>query len=249
MSGHSKWSTIKHKKGAADAKRGQAFGKISKELTVAAKHGGGDPGFNPRLRTVLLKAKAANMNAENIERAIKKGTGELPGVTYEEFTYEGYAPGGVALLVDVLTDNKNRAAADVRTIFTKHGGHMAGANAVKHLFHFKGHITVPRQAIAEDVLMEAVLEAGGDDLIVQADSYEVITSPASFEAVHKAIEDKGIKPESAEVSWLPATTVPVTDEKTAQQVLKLIEALEDSDDIQNVHSNFDIAEEIMAAVA
>jgi YebC/PmpR family DNA-binding regulatory protein len=245
MSGHSKWSTIKHKKGAADARRGQVFSKIAKELTVAAKHGGGDPSFNPRLRTVLLKAKAVNMPADNIERAIKKGTGELPGVSYEEVTYEGYGTGGVALLVDVLTDNKNRTAGEIRSIFTKHGGHLAGTNAVKHLFHFKGHIVVSKEQISEDELLETVLEAGGEDMTPQNGTFEVITDPHNFEAVHKAIEARGVKPDAAEITYLPTTPVPVADEKAAQAVLRLVEALEEHDDVQNVYSNFDIPDEVL----
>ena len=248
MSGHSKWSTIKHKKGAIDAKRGKVFSKVSKELTVAAKLGGGDVGFNPRLRTVLLKAKAINMPADNIDRAIKKGSGELPGVTYDEVTYEGYAPGGVALLVEVLTDNKNRAAAEVRTIFTKHNGHMAGANAVMHLFHRKGHLLVPKSAITEDGLLEIVLEAGAEDLVPQDDTYEITTDPHNFEAVHKALEEKDIKPQTAEITFLPTTAVPLTDEKAARAVLTLVEALEEHDDIQNVYSNFDIANDVLEKV-
>ena len=245
MAGHSKWAKVKHFKGAVDAKRGKLFSKLGKEMTVAAKHGGGDPGFNPRLRTILLKAKAANMPADNIERAIKKGTGELPGQTYEEVTYEGYAAGGVALLVDVLTDSKNRTAAEIRAIFTKHGGHMAGANAVKHLFHRKGQITVAREQISEDDLMTLVLEAGAEDMIVHSDSYEIVTDPHQFEAVHKALETKSIKPQSAEVTQLPLTPVPVADERAARAVLSLVDALEDNDDVQKVYSNYDIPDEIM----
>jgi YebC/PmpR family DNA-binding regulatory protein len=245
MSGHSKWSKIKHTKGVVDSKRGQMFAKLGKEITVACKHGGGDPGFNPRLRTILMKARAVNMPADNIDRAIKKGTGELPGVTYEEVTYEGYAHGGVALLVEVLTDSKNRTAAEIRTLFTKHGGHMAGANAVQHLFHRKGQILVSKEQIAEDDLMALVLDAGAEDMLVHPDTYEIITDAHQFEAVHKAIEDKGIKPQSAEVTQLPLTPVPVTDEKDARTVLALIEALEENDDVQNVYSNCDIPDEIM----
>ena len=248
MSGHSKWSKVKHFKGAVDAKRGKLFSKLGKELTVAAKHGGGDPGFNPRLRTILMKARAVNMPAENIDRAIKKGTGELPGQTYEEATYEGYAAGGVALLVDVLTDSKNRTAAEIRTIFTKHGGHMAGANAVKHLFHRKGQIAVAKEQISEDDLMTLVLDAGAEDMVVHPDSFEIITDPHQFEPVHKALETKGIKPQLAEVTQLPLTPVPVADEKTARAILALIDALEDNDDVQNVYSNYDIPDEIVEKV-
>ena len=245
MAGHSKWAKVKHYKGIADAKRGQMFSKIAKEIAVACKAGGGDPGFNPRLRTILLKARAVNMPADNIDRAIKKGTGELPGVVYEEVTYEGYAPGGVALLVEVLTDNKNRAASEIRTIFTRQGGHLAGANAVKHLFHRKGHFLVPKSAISEDDLLALVLEAGAEDMAPLDDSFEITTDPHQFEAVHKALEAKGVKPQSAEISYLPTTTVPITDEKAAKAVLGLVEALEDHEDVQNVHANFDIPDAVM----
>ncbi len=245
MSGHSKWSTIKRKKGAADAKRGKIFSMISKEITVAARQSGGDPGFNPRLRTVLLKAKQANMPADNIDRAIKKGTGELPGVSYDEVTYEGYAPGGVALLVDVLTDNKNRSAAEVRAIFTKNQGNLAGANAVKHLFQYRGQIIVAAETADEERVMEIALENGAEDMTRSGDTYEIVTDPADFEKVHKTLEDNEIKTEQAEVVWLPINAVPVTDEQTAQQILRLVEALEDNEDVQAVHANFDIADEIM----
>ena len=248
MSGHSKWSKIKHTKGVVDSKRGKVFAKLGKEITVACKHGGGDPGFNPRLRTILMKARAVNMPADNIDRAIKKGTGELPGVTYEEVTYEGYAQGGVALLVDVLTDSKNRTAAEIRTLFTKHGGHLAGANAVKHLFHRKGQILMSKEQIPEDDLMALVLDAGAEDLMVYHDSYEIITDPHQFEAVHKALEGKGLKPQSAEVAQVPIIPVTVTDEKTARAVLTLVEALEENDDVQNVYSNYDIPDEVMEKV-
>jgi YebC/PmpR family DNA-binding regulatory protein len=245
MAGHSKWSKVKRYKGALDAKRGKIFSKFAKEIAVACKHGGGDPGFNPRLRTILMKARAANMPADNIDRAIKKGTGELEGVNYEEITYEGYAPGGVALLVEVLTDNKNRTVADVRTIFNKGGGTLGSAGAVKHLFQRKGHIAVPKTAIGEDDLMSLVLDAGAEDMITQPDVYEIITDPMQFEPVHKAIEDKGIKPEAAEVGWFPLSPVPVTDASTAKAILALIESLEEHDDIQNVHANYDIPDDLI----
>jgi YebC/PmpR family DNA-binding regulatory protein len=246
MSGHSRWSKVKHYKGGLDAKRGKIFAKLGKEMSVAAKHGGGDPGFNPRLRTILMKARAANMPVENIERAIKKGTGELGDVTYEEITYEGYAPGGVALLVELLTDNKNRTAGEIRAIFTKHGGNMAGAGAVKHLFHRKGQFLISRDQIAEDDLLTVGLEAGAEDVVTHAENYEVLTDPHHFESVHKALEAKGIKAQSAEIAQLPSSTVPVADEKAARAVLGLIEALEDNDDVQNVYSNEDIPDEILA---
>jgi YebC/PmpR family DNA-binding regulatory protein len=249
MSGHSKWSKVKHYKGAVDAKRGKIFSKFGKEIAVACKHGGGDPGFNPRLRTILMKARAANMPADNIDRAIKKGTGELGDVNYEEVTYEGYAPGGVALLVDLLTDNKNRTAAEIRSIFTKHRGNMAGAGAVKHLFHRKGQLIVSKEQISEDDLMNLVLDAGAEDMIANPDSYEILTDPHQFEAVHKALESKNIKPQSAEVVQLPLSPVPVNDEKTARAVLALIDALEDNDDVQDVYSNCDIPDDVMEKVS
>jgi len=249
MSGHSKWSKIKHTKGVLDAKRGKVFSKFAKEIAVACKHGGGDPGFNPRLRTILLKAKASNMPADNIDRAIKKGTGELEGVNYEEITYEGYGPGGIALLVELLTDNKNRTAADIRAIFTKHGGNMAGAGTVKHLFQRKGQFIVPKEAIGEDDLMTLALDAGADDVVTHDEAYEITTAPHQFEAVAKALEAKGLKPQSAEVAFLPASPVPVADEKNAKAVTGLIEALEDNDDVQNVYSTADIPAEVMEKLA
>jgi YebC/PmpR family DNA-binding regulatory protein len=248
MSGHSKWSKIKHTKGVVDSKRGKLFAKLGKEMSVAAKHGGGEPGFNPRLRTILMKARAVNMPADNIDRAIKKGTGELPGVSYEEITYEGYAPGGVALLIDLLTDSKNRTAAEIRAIFTKHGGNLGVAGAVKHLFQRKGQILVAKEKISEDDLMGVALDAGAADMISHPESYEILTDPHQLEAVHKALEVKGIKAQSAEVAYLPITPVPVTDEKTARAVLALIDVLEDNDDVQNVFSNDDIPDDIMEKV-
>jgi YebC/PmpR family DNA-binding regulatory protein len=244
MSGHSRWSKVKHYKGGIDAKRGKIFAKLGKEMAVACKHGGGDPGFNPRLRTILMKARAANMPVENIERAIKKGTGELGGVTYEELTYEAYGAGGVALIIDLLTDNKNRTAAEIRAILTKHGGHLAAA---KHLFHRKGQIIIPKEQIGEDELMGLVLDAGADDLTTHDDTYEITTDPHQFEPVHKAVEAKGLKPVSAEIAWLPLTPIPVTDKTIAQSILTLIEALEDHDDVQNVHSSADIPDELIIA--
>jgi YebC/PmpR family DNA-binding regulatory protein len=245
MAGHSKWAKVKHIKAVVDAKKGKIFGKLAKEITVAAKQGGGDPGFNPRLRTILMKARAVNMPADNIERAIKKGTGELPGVTYEEVTYEGFAPGGVAVLVEVLTDNKNRTAGEIRSIFTKHGGHLAGVGAVKHLFHRKGQFLISKDQISEDELLAVALDAGAEDVLTHAENYEVLTDPHQFEAVHKALETKGVKPQSAEIAQLPITSVPVTDEKTARAVLDLLDALEDHDDVQNVYSSEDIPDEIL----
>lgn len=248
MSGHSRWSKVKHYKGTIDAKRGKIFAKLGKEMAVACKHGGGDPGFNPRLRTILMKARAMNMPADNIDRAIKKGTGELPGVTYEEITYEGYGPGGVALLMELLSDNKNRTAAEIRMIFTKHGGNMAVMGAVKHLFHRQGQILVSKEQISEDDLLTLALDAGAEDMLVHPDSYEILTDPHQVDAVHKVLEAKGIKAESAEAAFFPLTPLPVTDEKTARSVLALIDALEDNDDVQNVYSNYEIPDEIMEKV-
>ncbi len=243
MAGHSRWAKVKHFKGGIDAKRGQIFAKLGKEMSVAVKHGGSDPGFNPRLRTILLKARAANMPADNIERAIKKGAGELGGQSFEEFTYEGYA-GGLALLVETLTDNKNRTAGEIRAIFTKHGGHLAAA---KHLFHRRGQIIIPKDQISEDELMTLVLDAGAEDLVTDAAAHTVTTDPHQFEAVHKAIEARNLKPDSAEVAFLPLTPVPVTEEKAAKSILALVEALEENDDVQNVYSTADIPEALLAA--
>lgn len=245
MAGHSKWAKVKHFKGGIDAKRSKLFGKLSKEIMVACRHGGGDPGFNPRLRTILMKARAGNMPAENIERAIKKGTGELEGVNYEELTYEAYAAGGVALIIDLLTDNKNRTAAEIRAILTKQGGHLAAA---KHLFHRKGQIVIPTEQIGEDDLMTLALDAGAEDVVTHAETYEITTDPHQFEPVHKAVEARGLKPVSAEIGWLPLTPVPVADEKVAKAVLGLIDALEDHDDVQNVHSSADIPEALLEKV-
>jgi len=246
MSGHSKWSKVKRYKGVLDAKRGKVFSKLAKEIAVACKHGGGDPGFNPRLRAILMKARAANMPVENIDRAIKKGTGELEGVNYEEITYEGYGPGGVALLVDVLTDNKNSTASEIRMILTKSGGNLASA---KHLFHRKGQIIVPKEQIGEDDLMSLALDAGAEDMTSDEISYTITTDPHQFEPVHKAIEDKGLKPTTAEVANVAITPMPITDEKTAKAVLSLFETLEDHDDVQNVYANFDISDELVDKIA
>ena len=245
MSGHSKWSKIKRSKGVLDSKRGKIFAKFSKEIAVACKHGGGDPGFNPRLRTILLKARAANMPADNLDRAIKKGTGELAGVNYEEMIYEGYAPGGVAVLVEALTDNKNRTAGDLRAIFTKYGGNLAGAGAVKHLFRRHGQFLIPREQMSEDALLALALEAGADDVLTHAENYEVLTEPNQFEAVSKVLEANKLKPQAAEIAYLPATLVPVSEVKVAEAVLNLLDALEDNDDVQNVYSSEDIPDAII----
>jgi YebC/PmpR family DNA-binding regulatory protein len=246
MSGHSKWSTIKRKKGAADAKRGQIFTRIMREITVAAKTGGGDPEGNPRLRTAVAAAKAQNMPKDNIERAIKKGTGELEGVTYEEITYEGYGPGGVAFLIECLTDNKNRAASEVRHILTKRGGSLAKAGAVSYLFEAKGIITFDKQAVDEDALMEAALDAGADDVIDEGDTWEVHCSPSDFNTVNEALIAAGLTPLEAEITKQASTSVEITDKTDAAKVLALMEALDEADDVQNVYANFDIDESTLA---
>ena len=244
MSGHSKWSTIKRKKGAADAKRGKAFTKIIKEIMVAARMGGGDINSNPRLRSAVLAAKAENMPKDNIDRAIKKGTGELEGVTYEEITYEGYGPGGVAMLVQVLTDNKNRTVADVRHIFSKHNGNLGETGCVSWMFENKGLILVDKAGVEEDKLLEVALDAGALDLKDNGKEFEVTVSPAGFEEVKKKVEETGFKPNYAEVTMVPQTTNKLAG-KEAEQMLKLMEGLEDSDDVQKVYANFDIADEEM----
>ena len=244
MSGHSKWSTIKHKKAAKDAKRGKIFTKLIKEITVSARLGGGDINANPRLRTAVLTARQNSMPADNIERAIKKGTGELEGVTYEEMTYEGYGPGGVAILVQTLTDNKTRTVADVRSILSKHGGNMGAAGSVAYIFSKRGFLAVDRKAdgVDEDRVMEVALEAGAEDVREAGDTLEVLTPPDAFSDVREALEKANVPVASAEVTMLPSSTVTVTGH-SAQTLLKLLEALEDHDDVQNVSSNMDIAAE------
>jgi len=241
MSGHSKWHTIKHKKGAADAKRGRVFTKIIKEITVAARVGGGDPNGNPRLRTVVAAAKAANMPKDNIDKAIKKGTGELPGVSYEEVSYEGYGPGGVAILVQVVTDNRNRTLPEIRHLFSKYSGNLGESNCVAWMFEKKGYIVVTKSSVAEDALLELVLEAGGDDVREDGDNWEVLSPPERMEQVREAIAAKGIGVATAEISMVPKNTVKVEGKK-AQQVLNMMEGLEEHEDVQNVWANFDIDE-------
>jgi len=249
MSGHSKWHTIKHKKGALDAKRGKMFTRIIKELTVAARNGGGDPDSNPRLRTVIADAKAVNMPADNIKKAIQRGTGELPGVSYEEVTYEGYGPGGAAVIIEALTDNKNRTVGELRHMLEKHGGNLAAAGAVSWMFSKKGYIVVEKSKADEEKLMAAVLEAGADDLQDDDDNWEVLSAPEAFTAVRDAVKQLGIEPASAEVSMIPQNHVKL-EGKVAQQMLRLMEALDDHDDVQHVWSNFDIEEkEIEASLA
>ncbi len=249
MSGHSKWHSIKHKKGAADAKRGKIFTRLIKELTVAARVGGGDPDMNPRLRTIIADAKQNNMPAENIKRAIRRGTGEEPGVSYEEAQYEGYGPGGAALIIDVLTDNKNRTVGELRHLLEKHGGNLAAANAVAWMFSKKGYIVIEKSKADEEQLMSAVLDAGADDLQDDVDNWEVFSVPDVFPAVHDAVKGLGVEPATAQVSMIPQNYVKL-EGKPAQQMVKLMEALEDHDDVQHVWSNFDIAEkEIEASLA
>ena len=247
MSGHSKWATIKHKKGALDAKRGKIFTRLIKEITIAAKSGG-DPDTNPRLRTAIAAAKAENMPADNIKRAVQRGTGELPGATYEEFSLEGYGPGGVAILLDINTDNRNRTVSEIRHVFGKNGGNMAEAGAVAWMFHKKGDIAVPKSAASEDQLMGIVLESGADDLRDDGENWEVITEPSAFESVVEAVKKAGIQPSSAEVAMIPQNYIKLEGQQ-AGQMIRLVEALEDHDDVQHVHSNFDIDQKVLEEVA
>jgi YebC/PmpR family DNA-binding regulatory protein len=235
MSGHSKWATIKHKKAALDAKRGKSFTRIIKEITIAARNGG-DPDGNPRLRTAILAAKAVSMPADNIKKAIMRGTGELEGGMIEEVMFEGYGPGGAAVLVNVATDNRNRTAAELRSVLTKNGGSIATTGAVSRLFQRKGQIIIAREAANEDALMELALEAGAEDFKAESEGYEITTDPAGFEAVHKQIERKGVRCDAAEVTWLPVSTIHVTG-SDASSVQKLIDSLEEHDDVKEVHTN------------
>ena len=248
MSGHSKWHTIKHKKGALDAKRGKLFTKLIREMTIAARIGGGDPDANPRLRTAVDKAKGSNMPADNITRAIKKGTGELEGTTYEDMVLEGYGPGGVAILVEGTTDNRNRTVSEIRHIFTKHGGNLGGAGSVAYMFRPKGVISVAAGKTTEDKLMEIALDAGADDIVTEAEGFTVYTTQHAFEAVREAIKKAGIEPDEAEVKKLADNNVALEGAK-AQQLLKLIEVLDDQDDVTNVWDNSDISEKEMEAAA
>ena len=244
MSGHSKWSTIKRKKGAADAKRGKIFTKLIKEITISAREGGGDPGANPRLRLAIDNAKAANMPADNIERAIKKATGELEGVTYHELMYEGYGPGGVAMLIEVATDNKNRSVAEVRHLLSKYNGSMGENGSVAWMFNRKGIITIPVQNKSEDEIMDIVLEAGAEDLHTEEDFFEVQTDLESFEPVRKALVAADLQIENASLQWIAKNTVNIGGED-AEKVMKIIEAMEDSEDVQNVYSNADFDEDMI----
>ncbi|KAA3636065.1 MAG: YebC/PmpR family DNA-binding transcriptional regulator [Calditrichaeota bacterium] len=245
MSGHSKWSTIKRKKGKADAERGKLFTRLIKEITVAAREGGGDAEANPRLRTAVATAKASNMPADNIKRAIQKGTGELPGVTYEGVTYEGYGPGGVAVYMEVLTDNKNRVVAEVRHILSKYGGNLGSNGCVAWMFDKKGIITIELEAADEDTVMEIATDAGAEDILTEDGAYEILTDPADIDTVRSALEAKGIPMAEAEVTMRPQNTVKLTSESDASSMLKMFELLEENDDVQKVYANFDIDEALL----
>lgn len=245
MAGHSKWANIKHRKGAQDKKRAKLFTKLGKELTIAAREAGGDPNFNPRLRLALEKAKAGNMPKDNVERAIKKGTGELEGADFVEIRYEGYGPNGTAFIVDVVTDNRNRSASDVRSTFSKRGGNLGSDGAVSWMFKKKGLITVKAEGVDMEELMMAALEAGAEDIKEEEDMFEVITEQAEFQAVLDALTEAGYKYEEAEVTMIPDNTVDINDEDTAKKVMALYEALDDLDDVQEVYANFEIPDEIM----
>ena len=247
MSGHSKWATIKHKKGALDAKRGKIFTRLIKEITMAAKQGG-DAEKNPRLRTAVAAAKAENMPADNIKRAIQRGTGELEGASYEEITFEGFGPGGAAILVEVTTDNRNRTVSEIRHAFGKNGGNMGAAGSVAHMFSKKGDIVIPKSAAKEDDLMNIVLEAGGDDLKDDGDNWEILTTPNAYETVLEAVKKAGIKPEVAEIGMIPQNYVKLEGQQAATMI-RLLEALEDQDDVQHVYSNFDFDQAALEEVA
>ncbi len=249
MSGHSKWATIKRKKGKADAERGKVFTRLIKEITVAAREGGGDPEGNPRLRTAIAAAKAANMPADNIKRGIQKGTGELPGVTYESVTYEGYGPGGVAVYMEVFTDNKNRVVAEIRHILSKYGGNLGANGCVAWIFEKKGIVTVELDGVDEDTLMEIATEAGAEDIQTESGSYEIISQPNDVDAVRSALEAKGIAMVSAEVTMQPSNTVKLDSESQASSMLKMYELLEENEDIQKVYANFDIDESVLEKLA
>jgi YebC/PmpR family DNA-binding regulatory protein len=248
MSGHSKWASIKHKKGVADAKRGKVFSKVAKEIIVAARDGGANPDMNPRLRTAIQAAKAANMPAANIEKAIKRGSGELEGVTYEEITYDAYGPGGAAILIHILTDNKNRTASELRRIFSKRGGNIAGGGAVSWIFSMKGFIRIDIARAQEEELFLLATDAGAEDFRSEADAYEIICPPEDFENLKKRLQENELEWDVAEITYMPNSTVKV-EGKEAQQLLALIEELEEHEDVQNVYSNFDIADEILARTA
>ncbi len=249
MSGHSKWSTIKRKKGAIDAKRGKIFTRLIKEITVAARTGGGDPDGNPRLRAAITTAKTENMPKDNIARAIKKGTGEIAGEVYEEILYEGYGPGGVAVLVECMTDNRNRTVADIRHYFAKSNGNLGESGCVAWMFEKKGLIQVEKDKYTEEELMDLALEAGADDVVEEDSEFQILTEPEDFEAARDELVDKGVEFTEASVTMIPKNTVEVTEEAPARALMKLLESLEDHDDVQNVHSNFDIDESLMEQIS
>ena len=248
MSGHSKWASIKHKKGAADAKRGKVFSRLNKEITVAARLGGGDPGGNPRLRSAIQAAKAENMPKDNMERAIKKGTGELEGASYEECNYEAYGPGGVAIMIDCLTDNKNRTVAEVKHLFERHGGNLGEPGCVSWIFEKKGLIVFERDSVEEERLLELALDAGAEDIKEEETQFEILTDPSDFESVKKAFDGEGLSYTVAEVSMIPQNTVSL-EGRDAERMLNLIEILEEHDDINHVYANFDIPDEVMEALS
>ncbi len=248
MSGHSKWHTIKHKKGALDAKRGKIFTKLIREMSIAARIGGGDPATNPRLRTAVDKAKSVNMPADNIKRAIQKGTGELEGMSYEEITLEGYGPGGVALLVEGTTDNRNRTVSEIRHIFTKNGGNLGTAGCVAYMFQPRGYIAIPADKVSEDDLMTLALDAGADDIQSAGDTWEVYTPPAAFERVLEALKKAGLEPAESQIGKFAENNITLEGNK-AQQMLKMVDALEDHDDVQNVWSNFDLSDKELEEAA
>jgi YebC/PmpR family DNA-binding regulatory protein len=242
MSGHSKWATTKHHKALIDAKKGKIFSVLSKEFTLAARSGGGDPDHNPRLRTLLLKARLANMPADNIERAIKKGTGELPGVEYIEIMYEGYGASGVGIIVTVTTDNKNRSASEVRSTFTRHGGNLAGPGSVNRFFNKQGQFIISKEKVGEDKLMELALDKGADDVKTDGDAYEVLCPIGAYDKLAQALAEAGIQPDESEVAYIPTSTIPVPDAETARKIETLVAALEDLEDVQNVYSNEEVPE-------
>lgn len=249
MAGHSKWANIKHRKGAQDAKRGKIFTRLIKEITVAARMGGGDPDANPRLRSAIAAAKGENMPKDNIDRAIKKGTGDLEGETYEEITYEGYGPGGVAVLVECMTDNKNRTVGEVRFFFSKAGGNLGESGCVSWMFDRKGSLLIDKEKVDEEKLMDLALEAGAEDVVEEDNLFQVLTEPDDFPAVREALEESGLSFIEASISMIPKNVVDVEDAKTAKGLLNLLEKLEDNEDVQNVHANFDIPDEIMESIS
>jgi YebC/PmpR family DNA-binding regulatory protein len=249
MSGHSKWANIKHRKGAVDAKRGKIFTRLIKEITVAAKSGGGDPDGNPRLRSAIASAKSENMPKDNIERAIKKGTGELEGVEYLEIMYEGYGPGGVAILVDCMTDNKNRTVGEVRHAFSKHGGNLGESGCVGYMFDKKGSILIDLKTIDEEKLMDLALDAGAEDVLEEENEFQVLTAPDDFNTVREKLEENGVSFIEASLAMIPQNTVEITEEKVAIRLMKLMDVLEEFDDVQDVHANFDISDEIMEKIS